>query len=141
MSIIFVLPALIYAGITDWKKRLIPNSAVMVLLGIGLVEIFFSSSLIFCITIGERIMGMFIPGMVLFFVYVINPKLSGGGDLKLLASLGLCIGIYNLAGVMAVTCICGVAHCCVFKEKYIPLATYVMIAVVTILMISSLKVI
>lgn len=141
MAIALSLPPLIFAGIKDWKERIIPNITVCLLFFIGIIEIFLSNNLYIYISISERIFGMFIPAMVLFFIYMFNPKLSGGGDLKLLASLGFCIGIYNLAAIILLACIGGIAHSIIYKEKYIPLGTYVMFGAVVISIINIVNLI
>lgn len=132
MEVVICMPALIYVGVSDWKDRIIPNQITAALTIIGVMELFLAGSTVFPVSVSERIFGMFIPGMILFFIYLYNPKLSGGGDLKLLASLGFCIGIYNFIQVMFIACIGGIAHSIIFKEKYIPLGSYVMLGVLVI---------
>lgn len=130
MEIILSVPLLIMAGISDWKKRIIPNKIIVALLSLGSIEIILDilNLINFQVSIGERTIGMIIPFIVLFFIYVLKKKLIGGGDIKLLSSLGLCIGIYNLYLILIITCIGGVLHCLIKKEKYIPLGFYVMIS-------------
>lgn len=81
---------------TDIKERRISNKltypAIIVLLVFRLV---FSP---------EYLLGL-IPGAVLFLVFMISPRSLGAGDVKLVALLGLCIGLERTVGALLLMCI------------------------------------
>ncbi|QIB69769.1 prepilin peptidase [Aminipila butyrica] len=132
LAILLSLPILIYVGISDWKHRLIPNAAILILLAMGILQILMDNYFNFHIDLIERITGLLFPGIILFVIYMKNPKLSGGGDLKLLASLGFCIGISYFIATLFVACIGGIAHSLRYKQVYVPLGTYICIGAVIV---------
>lgn len=100
------------------------------LIAIGLIEmIFFSQT--FSISVSERMIAMLVPALILFIIYVINPSLSGGGDLKLISSMGFCIG-FKALNVLLLACIVGIIYCSITKSKTVPMGSAIMIGAGTI---------
>lgn len=135
MEILWTIPVLICIGVSDWKKRIIPNEIVFLLIAIAGIELLFAGQLQSNISLSERTLGMLIPTVVLFFIYLINPRASGGGDLKLIAALGFCIG-KSLIAVLFIACIGGLFHCLIFREKEAPFGSYILLGAIVISILS-----
>ena len=102
-SLMVTLPVLVYAGYTDWKTRTIKNRVSLTLLATAAVQTVFLYDF-FGIPVRERLFVGLGFLVFLFALYVLKPEALGGGDLKLLSSLGFCIGhvqVYVLSFALA----------------------------------------
>jgi len=103
---------LLIAAVVDYKKRIIPNSIVILILLTGLWN-----------PVGtlERCAGLLFPALPLF-LFALKFKAINGGDIKYLAALGFCLGLTELAAVFAFTTVLAWLWTVVKKEKSAPLA-------------------
>lgn len=103
---------LLIAAIVDYKKRIIPNSIVILILLTGLWN-----------PVGalERCAGLLLPTLPLF-LFALKFNNINGGDIKYLAALGFCFGLTELASVLAFTTALTGIWVVVKKEKSVPLA-------------------
>ena len=115
LSVIVILPILLWAGYTDFKSRIISNKVSIVLLIIGITEIIFFPPYI-PISIKERLLVSLLFLLVFVLLYIFRPNISGGGDLKLFSSVGFCIGI-NLFPVLFFACIIGIIYALIKWRK------------------------
>lgn len=126
--IITLLPFLGYAAYYDARERLIPNAVPLGLLLAGVLELVISYKLDFLyISLSQRVLGLVVPFIALFLIYLHNSKLVGGGDGKLYAALGFAAGINTFLVVMFIACITGITHSFITKEKYIPMGLHIFI--------------
>lgn len=127
MNIILTLPVLLYAGIFDAKKRIIPDKVHVFLLLIGLVEIIIiQPDQVMYIPMTQRLAGM-LPAAILLLVYILDREASGGGDFKLLASLGFCVGFIYIIKILIVSSLIALIYAVCIKKKTIPLAAFIFI--------------
>jgi len=121
VALLSVIP-LLWAAITDYKKRIIPDWTWIVLLAIGFVSAFLfpAPNLI------ERIAGLLIPGICLLLLAV---KYSGvgGGDIKLTAAMGFCFGLYSLVFILFFSLLPALIYSKATKQRSIPLAVFLCI--------------
>jgi len=92
--------ALIYGGVTDAKRREIPNAVPLLLL--------FSGFLNFSTLWG--IMGLVIPAALLLAAAKLTKSGVPGGDFKLVWALGFCNGLPELAAVLCLSGIVAAAY-------------------------------
>ena len=85
---IILLFLLLVASIIDLRTRLIPNFITVpgVLLGLLLTTLTGRLSFI------QALMGIFIPGFIMLLIALISKGGMGGGDVKLLATIGSFLG-------------------------------------------------
>lgn len=111
--------ALLYGGIVDFKKRVIPNAVPVILIGISVLFGIFSlwSIMELAVTVGliaaaSKLTGSEIPG----------------GDFKLLCSLSFMCGLRGLAVIMLLaglgTLVVGIIRS-LPARRHIPLCSYV----------------
>lgn len=104
---------LLAAGIIDLKYRKIPNIVI------GIMVLY---AIIFCnMQIYERIWGAVVPSLPLFIIALKNKKINGG-DIKYLATLGLNVGISELASIILLACIFSGIYFIICKKNSVPLA-------------------
>lgn len=103
---------LLTAALIDYKKRIIPNSIVILILLTGLWN-----------PVGalERCAGLLLPALPLF-LFALKFRNINGGDIKYVAALGFCFGLTELAAVLAFTTVLAGIWVIVKKEKSVPLA-------------------
>jgi Flp pilus assembly protein protease CpaA len=103
---------LLIAAAIDYKKRIIPNSIVLMILLTGIWN-----------TVGalERCAGLILPTLP-FFLLALKFKNINGGDIKYLAALGFCCGLTELAAVLVFTTTFAMIWVFVRKENSVPLA-------------------
>lgn len=82
LCLVFILVTII-----DLRYKIIPNHIVVANIIIGLVLHFFSWN---DISVMSSLIGFLVGGSILFLIALIGPM--GGGDIKLMASLGLFLG-------------------------------------------------
>lgn len=84
---------LITLSIIDVKHKTIPDSLNIVLAGLGLLFIICDSSII-----NDRLYRLLgaLTGFILFLVIALVSKAMGGGDIKLIAALGLIFGFKGI---------------------------------------------
>lgn len=81
---------------TDIKERRISNKLTYpAIIALLVFRVVFSP---------EYLWGL-IPGAVLFLVFMISPRSLGAGDVKLVALLGLCIGLERTVVALLLMCI------------------------------------
>jgi len=114
------------AAATDWKKRIIPDWTWITILLIGGISAFFFKTPY--TNLFERVAGFLLPGISLLIIAVRYGGV-GGGDIKLMAALGFCLGLYDLAAILffAVTPACVYAG--VTKQRNIPLAVFLFVGI------------
>lgn len=86
-----VLSALFSITAIDLDVKIIPNKIIVAIIGLGVIN------LIMTINNYKLLLGGFLFAYIFsVFLYFITKKSFGGGDVKLLASLGLLLGYYNI---------------------------------------------
>lgn len=100
--------------VTDWKKHLIPNRFLVLLLmiwatvtGINIILDIVSGMALLFTSLAGGIMG----GLIFFLCYIISRKQLGAGDVKLVFVLGLYLTGQRIMGAIFY----GVILCCVFS--------------------------
>ncbi len=94
----FGLPALAMAAVcscllcivfTDWEHMMIPDSFSIVMAGAGVLLLYTTDSPDWL----ERLIGaVCVSGLFLLIALVSGGRAMGGGDIKMMAALGLCLG-------------------------------------------------
>lgn len=120
---VLLMPIIFGIGYMDYKKRIIPNRLILLAFYLTIVQIIYFIYKNDMHEILARIAGFGVPTVFLLIVYFINPKLSGGGDLKLIGVMGLFLGIYNLIAIMLLNVIFSIIYYIARKDKYVPLGT------------------
>ncbi len=120
--IIFCAVPLVWAAITDYRKRIIPDWTWIVILLTGIVSIF----LLPVPALYERIAGFLLPGACLL-ILAIKYGGVGGGDIKLTAAIGFCLGLYSLAAILFFALLPACIYAKATKQKSIALATFLCI--------------
>lgn len=103
---------LFIAGIIDLRKRIIPNSIIILIFMTG----FWNNA-----STLERLSGLLLPALPLF-LFALKFKNINGGDIKYLAALGFYFGLTNLASILALTTVIAFLWEVVKKENSVPLA-------------------
>ena len=119
MAMLLCTIPILWAAVTDYRKRVIPDWTWIALLLIGGTSAF----LLPYPTLFERIVGFLLPGLCLFFLAV-NFGGIGGGDIKLTAAMGFCFGLYSLAGILFFALLPACIYAKATKQKSIPLAVF-----------------
>ncbi|WP_324824311.1 A24 family peptidase [Sinanaerobacter sp. ZZT-01] len=122
------IPILAYAAYWDYRCRIIPNKAAALLIAVTFLKIILFNKDDFFISASERILGVLVPAMILFLLYKINQRGLGGGDYKLILSLGLFIGISALSTVLMLACILAILYCFIKKINAVPFAVPIFIS-------------
>lgn len=125
LPVLLNVAALIYGGITDFRKREIPNLVPLVLLAAGLISFSGVASL----------MGLIIPAVLMLTAAGITKSEVPGGDFKLLCGLGFAAGIWELAVTLGTAGVLSVLYGAVRKlpmKRNVPLCSYVAIAYVVV---------
>ena len=111
--------ALIYGGVTDFKRREIPNIVPIVL---------FASGLLCWDTILYRLIAMLIIAGVLVLSTKLTKSELPGGDFKLLCALTFSAGVTATMSSMLITDVAAIIVAICKKEKlnrHIPLCAYI----------------
>lgn len=121
------MAALTYGAIWDGAKRIIPNRVPIVIFLLGTVEVLaIPCGEQFYTPIAERMAGALIPAIVLLAIYHFDKRI-GGGDFKLLISMGVNLGIQGLTSVLIITTITGMVWSFITKQKSVPLAVFLVL--------------
>lgn len=92
---------------TDWKTKQIPNRDLQYLLIVVLASIWeFEITLLL-----DKIIGMLIVSMPLFFIAVMWPSSFGGGDVKLMAICGILLGSKGILHAFWIALLVAVMYC------------------------------
>jgi leader peptidase (prepilin peptidase)/N-methyltransferase len=113
---------LLWAAVTDYQKRIIPDWTWIVLLLIGLVSAF----LLPAPALYERIAGLLLPGICLLLLAVRYGGI-GGGDIKLTAAAGFCFGLNALAFILFFALIPACIYAAATRQRSVPLAVFLCI--------------
>lgn len=113
---------LLWAAISDLRRRIIPDWTWIAILLIG----FLSAFLMPYPTLVQRIAGFLLPGLCLL---LLGMKYGGvgGGDIKLTAAVGFCFGLNALTGILFFALLSACIYVAVVKKKSIPLAVFLYI--------------
>lgn len=113
---------LLWAAVTDYRERIIPDWTWIVLLLIGLISAF----LLPVPALYERIAGLLLPGLCLLLLAVRYGGI-GGGDIKLTAATGFCFGLNGLALMLFFALIPACIYAAATRQRSIPLAVFLCI--------------
>lgn len=80
---------LIIVSFIDFKHEIIPNRIIIIILCLGFIYVLTGN-----ISIKNALLGMITGGGILFLLGII-PHALGGGDIKLMFSLGAFLGLYK----------------------------------------------
>jgi leader peptidase (prepilin peptidase)/N-methyltransferase len=119
MAMLLCAVPILWAAVTDFRKRIIPDWTWIAILLIGGVSAF----MLPYPTLLERIAGFLLPGLCLFLLAVKYGGV-GGGDIKLTAAMGFCFGLYSLAAILFFALIPACIYAKVTKQKSVPLAVF-----------------
>lgn len=110
---------LLWAAVTDYQRRIIPDWTWIAILLIGLVSAFLLPVPAFY----TRIVGLLLPGICLLLLAVRYGGI-GGGDIKLTAALGFCFGLNALAFILFFALIPACIYAVATRQKSVPLAVF-----------------
>jgi len=112
---------ILWAAVTDFRKRIIPDWTWIAILLIGGVSAFMLKTP--HPPLFERIAGFLLPGISLFLLAMKYGGV-GGGDIKLTAAMGFCFGLYSLAAILFFALVPACIYAKVTKQKSVPLAVF-----------------
>ncbi|MGI6629889.1 MAG: prepilin peptidase [Bacillota bacterium] len=112
---------ILWAAVTDFRKRIIPDWTWIAILLIGGVSAFMLKTP--HPPLFERIAGFMLPGISLFLLAMKYGGV-GGGDIKLTAAMGFCFGLYGLAAILFFALIPACIYAKATKQKSVPLAVF-----------------
>ena len=121
MNMLLCAVPILWAAVSDYRKRIIPDWTWIAVLLIGGV----SASLFNTpyIPLLERILGLLLPGVTLLLLAVKYGGV-GGGDIKLTAAMGFCFGLCGLAGILFFALLPACIYAKATKQKSVPLAVF-----------------
>ena len=112
---------ILWAAVSDYRKRIIPDwTWIAVLLIGGVSASFFNTPYI---PLLERILGLLLPGVSLLLLAVKYGGV-GGGDIKLTAAMGFCFGLCGLAVILFFALLPACIYAKATKQKSVPLAVF-----------------
>jgi leader peptidase (prepilin peptidase) / N-methyltransferase len=117
---------LLWAAVTDYRERIIPDWTWITLVLIGLVSAF----LLPTPALYERIAGLLLPGLCLLLLAVRYGGI-GGGDIKLTAAAGFCFGLNALAPILFFALIPACIYAAATRQRSVPLAVFLCIGAFT----------
>lgn len=79
---------LVAVSIFDLYQTKIPDYLCGIILAVGIISAFFIKD----ITIGDRLLGVFVISVPMIIIAVISKRSFGGGDIKLMAVSGIFMG-------------------------------------------------
>jgi leader peptidase (prepilin peptidase)/N-methyltransferase len=121
MTLLLCAVPLVWAAVTDFRKRIIPDWTWIAILLIGGVSAFMLKTP--HPPLFERIAGFLLPGISLFLLAMKYGGV-GGGDIKLTAAMGFCFGLYSLAAILFFALIPACIYAKATKQKSVPLAVF-----------------
>ena len=116
---LFAAVVLSLAGLWDIRKREIPIWVPVILLCLAGFKV-----IIFPEDWGQQLLGLIVPAALLFFAY---SKGLGGGDVKLIASLGALVGFKSLLFILFPAAVLAIAGAFSFKQESIPFAPFLFV--------------
>lgn len=118
LTLLYAVP-LLWAAVSDYKKRIIPDWTWIVILVLGVISAF----LLPAPALYERIAGFLLPGLCLLLLAM---KFGGvgGGDIKLTAAVGFAFGLYSLAAILFLALLPACVYAKVTRQRSIPLAVF-----------------
>ncbi|MHB8075698.1 prepilin peptidase [Desulfosporosinus fructosivorans] len=112
---------ILWAAISDYRKRIIPDwTWIAVLLIGGVSAVLFNTPYI---PLLERILGLLLPGVSLLLLAVKYGGV-GGGDIKLTAAMGFCFGLCGLVAILFFALLPAYIYAKAAKQKSVPLAVF-----------------
>ncbi len=128
-----LISILIFLSIYDIKYKLVPPKIHILLIFIGIINIFFNYY-----NFSSYLYGAFIISIPLYLISVIKPNSFGGGDIKLYFSCGFILGYKLILSSFIVTIISSAIYCIIiliFKNKnlksQIPFVPFISIGIFT----------
>ena len=109
---------LIYAGIYDYKKRIIPDKVHVIIIIIGLLSGFNPV---------PSILGLLVLPIPFIIPIFFNEKSIGGGDIKLVGAIGFYLGLTNGLLAIIIGLLLSTLVSILFKRRkneLVPLAPY-----------------
>ena len=122
MVLLFCAVPLLWAAITDFKKRIIPDWTWIAIVLFGGISAF----LFPYPALSERIVGFILPGICLF-ILAIKYGGVGGGDIKLTSAMGFCFGLYGLSAILFFALLPAYLYAKVTRQRSVPLAVFLCI--------------
>ena len=119
MTLLFCTMPLLWAAVTDLRKRIIPDWTWIAILLIGVASAF----LLPYPSPAQRIAGFLLPGLCLLLLAMKYGGV-GGGDIKLTAAMGFCFGLNALAAILFFAMLPACVYAKVTRKKSIPLAVF-----------------
>lgn len=119
MFVLLYAVPLLWAAVSDYKKRIIPDWTWIVILVLGVISAF----LLPTPALYERIAGFFLPGLCLLWLAVQFGGV-GGGDIKLTAAMGFAFGLYALAAILFFALLPACVYAKVTRQRSVPLAVF-----------------
>lgn len=113
---------LLWAAVTDYRERIIPDWTWITLVLVGLVSAF----LLPAPALYERITGLLLPGICLLLLAMRYGGI-GGGDIKLTAATGFCFGLNALAPILFFALIPACIYAAATRQRSVPLAVFLCI--------------
>lgn len=87
----FMLSILLSITAVDLNKKLIPNQLILLIFILGVCNLFLNIE-----NYKLFLYGFLLASAFSLFIYILSKKKFGGGDVKLISSLGLLLGSYNV---------------------------------------------
>jgi leader peptidase (prepilin peptidase)/N-methyltransferase len=128
MAMLLCAVPILWAAVTDFRKRIIPDWTWIAILLIGGVSAFLLKTPYPPLL--ERIAGFLLPGLSLFLLAMKYGGV-GGGDIKLTAAMGFCFGLYGFAAILFFALVPACIYAKVTKQKSVPLAVFLSIGFFT----------
>ena len=122
MVLLLCAVPLVWAAITDYRKRIIPDWTWIAILLIGIASAF----LFPYPAPAQRIAGFLLPGLCLLLL-VMKYGGVGGGDIKLTAAMGFCFGLSALAAILFFALPPACIYAAATKQRSVPLAIFLCI--------------
>lgn len=110
---------ILWAAITDYRKRIISDWTWIALLLAGIVSAF----LLPAPDLIQRIAGFLLPGLCLLLL-TIKYGGVGGGDIKLTAAMGFYFGLYSLVFILFFALFPACIYAKATRQRSIPLAVF-----------------
>jgi Flp pilus assembly protein protease CpaA len=116
------------AGITDYRRRIIPNYTSIMLGVLGLTSwLFFEPGDLFFVPFVPRLVGL-TPACAMV-IAAIKRQSVGGGDIKLMVGLGFGVGIQHLLPIYGLATLTGWIWAKRKRVNSVPLGTFVWVGV------------
>ena len=122
MALLFCAIPILWAAITDFRKRIIPDWTWIAIVLFGGISAF----LLPHPTLLQRIVGFLLPGVCLF-ILALKYGGVGGGDIKLTSAIGFCFGLYGLAAILFFALPPAYIYAKATRQKSVPLAVFLCI--------------